>query len=86
MCFVVQIKSLIIHTRCHQISEDQSCDRVSGIASKSAYSLYGKLDSTFEDNHRIPLKWQYFGSEKGILNQYPSSRPQDCSSYDNRFR
>jgi hypothetical protein len=68
------------------ISKKQSCDRVSGIASQSAYSLYGRLDAAFEGNQKVPLKWQYFGSEKGILNQFPSSRPADCSSYDNRFR
>jgi hypothetical protein len=48
--------------------------------------LFSLLDDTFEDNKKIPLKWQYFGSEKGILNQFPSSKPSDCSSYDNRFR
>ena len=81
------------HTHAHahthtplQISVQQTCDRISGIASTLAESVYGFLDSTFEENQIIPLKWQYFGSEKGILNQYPSSRPSDCSSYDNRFR
>ena len=32
------------------------------------------------------LKWQYFGSEFGIINQFPSSRAADCGSYDHRFR
>ena len=32
------------------------------------------------------LKWQYFGSEKGLTTQFPASKSDDCSSYDNRFR
>ena len=32
------------------------------------------------------LKWQYFGSEKGLTTQFPASKSTDCSTYDNRFR
>ena len=32
------------------------------------------------------LKWQYFGSEKGLTTQFPASKSADCSTYDSRFR
>ena len=75
------------HTHTHtQISRDHSCDRVSGIADISAPSLYGRLDSIYKTNDQAPLKWQYFGSEFGVINQYPAGKAPDCDSYDHRFR
>ena len=33
------------------------------------------------------IKWQYFGSDDGVLTRYPSVKEKSCNtSYDNRFR
>ncbi len=69
-----------------QVSRDRSCDRVSGIADNSAPSLFGQLDGVYKENERAPLKWQYFGSELGVLNQFPAGKAPDCDTYDHRFR
>ncbi len=69
-----------------QVSKDHSCDRVSGIADISARSVYGELDSVYKENEQAPLKWQYFGSELGVLNQFPAGKAPDCTTYDHRFR
>ena len=70
-----------------QISDHKSCDRITQTADESAESLYGKLDSIYIQNNKVPMKWQYFGSEKGVLNQFPASRTSSCNStYDHRFR
>lgn len=76
-----------------QITEEYSCDRISeaaGTLGESAngnlQSINGNLDVVYKVNNKSPMKWQYFGSEYGIINQFPTSKASDCSSYDHRFR
>ena len=69
-----------------QITDQYSCDRISEAADESAKSINGELDAVYMDNNQSPMKWQYFGSEYGIINQFPASKAPDCSSYDHRFR
>lgn len=69
-----------------QITREHSCDRRSGAADPAAPSLYDLLYQTYQQNDQNPLKWQYFGSEAGVANQYPAGRAPDCTSYDHRFR
>ena len=48
----------------------------------------GKFEEVAEKNIRDSpsLKWQYFGSETGIMTTYPKAMKKDCDSYDPRVR
>ena len=37
-------------------------------------------------NKNPDLRWQYFGSQEGILSLYPAHKFSSCDSYDNRVR
>jgi hypothetical protein len=37
-------------------------------------------------NKNPDLRWQYFGSQEGILSTYPAHKFTSCDSYDNRVR
>ena len=65
-----------------------SCDKLSGQAGPGAQqeSVYGKLIGVYTDNSHAPVKWQYFGSEKGVSNLYPAYKVEDCNSFDPRYR
>ena len=86
MHFSLAIASLPCAQLFFQITDQYSCDRISEAADESAKSINGKLDVVYMDNNQSPMKWQYFGSEYGIINQFPASKAPDCSSYDHRFR
>lgn len=65
------------------------CIAISG----SAPSNRRYLDDTFVDemkkilNDHPFIKWQYFGSEDGVLTNFPAFQlSNDCSGYDPRFR
>eukprot|EP00731_Ephydatia_muelleri_P032598 Em0024g142a len=70
------------------VSRLMSCDKVSGQSGPGAQqeSVYGKLIAVYTDNSHAPVKWQYFGSEKGVSNVYPAYKVDNCDSFDPRYR
>lgn len=77
-------------SRFHQrIDVARACVKISG----SARSNRRYLDDLFVKemkqmlNHYPFIKWQFFGSEEGMLTMFPSFEDKAaCSSYDPRFR
>ncbi|KAL9960894.1 hypothetical protein ACROYT_G034402 [Oculina patagonica] len=72
-----------------RVDPEKACVKVSGIAQSSRRYL----DNIFVNEMRKMLndhpfiKWQYFGSEEGMLTIFPAFEDKAaCSSYDPRFR
>lgn len=72
-----------------KIDLTKGCIAISG----SAPSNHRYLNDTFVDDMKQILldhpfiKWQYFGSEEGVLINFPAFQlSDDCSRYDPRFR
>ena len=68
-----------------QVNSDMMCS-VGATPSDGEYPTAAVLNAMKANQARIPgLKWQYFGSEKGIMSLYPAKR--DCNhNFDPRFR
>ena len=69
----------VANAACSLIAEESSSD-----ARHLGDNVIDAMKKNLEE--QPSLKWQYFGSEKGITTQFPASKSGDCSSYDNRFR
>ncbi|XP_062512839.1 VWFA and cache domain-containing protein 1-like isoform X2 [Corticium candelabrum] len=71
-----------------KIDINNQCERLSGSADPSYYNIGPAIRDILKKNlENYPtLKWQYFGSEQGLITLYPSFHTSDCSTYDPRFR
>lgn len=65
------------------------CNINASTATLSKHSADKKFFQAAKDNFKFfpDLKWQYFGTEQGLLTQYPAVNIGSCNTgYDNRFR
>ncbi|CAB4014943.1 Hypothetical predicted protein [Paramuricea clavata] len=71
-----------------KVFRDRFCELRAKYVSKGAKHLSKSLKETMINNlNKNPdLKWQYFGSQEGILPVYPAFKFPSCDSYDNRVR
>ena len=71
-----------------ETAANAACSRIAKESPSDARHLGNNVIEAMTKNleEQPSLKWQYFGSEKGITTQFPASKSGNCSSYDNRFR
>ena len=71
-----------------KVFRDRFCELRAKYVSKGAKHLSKSLKETMINNlNKNPdLRWQYFGSQEGILSVYPAFKFPSCDSYDNRVR
>ena len=71
-----------------KIYDDKLCEIHAKYHSTGTKHLSKSLVETMIDNgNKNPdLRWQYFGSQEGILSLYPAHKFSSCDSYDNRVR
>ncbi len=70
-----------------QVNVQKMCNTGTGLSNLSAlYPTIGLLETMKDNRGTNPaLKWQYFGSESGVLTTYPAHKT--CNNqYDPRFR
>ena len=95
-----QVSSSSIYPECFKINPTETdhrfktkvfsnmfCEIKAKYVSKGAIHLSKSLEETMINNlNKNPdLRWQYFGSQEGILSLYPAHK-YTCDSYDNRVR
>ncbi len=70
------------------VLSDNFCELHAKYPSKGAKHLPKSLEKIMINNlnHNPDLRWQYFGSQEGILALYPAIKYSSCDSYDNRVR
>ena len=96
-----QVSSSSIYPECCKINPTETdhrfktkvfsnmfCEIKAKYISKGAIHLSKSLEETMINNlNKNPdLRWQYFGSQEGILSTYPAHKYTSCDSYDNRVR
>ena len=72
-----------------KVDLDHACLRVSADAEDGEVLPSNEdIQQLFNDqfNRNDVLKWQYFGSEDGLLVVYPGSVQDTCDEYDPRYR
>jgi hypothetical protein len=71
-----------------KVFDDKVCELHAKYPSKGVKYLPKNLEKTMIENlNKDPdLRWQYFGSQEGILWLYPAIKYSSCDSYDNRIR
>ncbi|XP_039253566.2 VWFA and cache domain-containing protein 1-like [Styela clava] len=89
-CCKMNVSELTMDDRFKQpVEMSSSCYQKSISTKRMSGSLKpGKFEEVAEKNIRDSpsLKWQYFGSETGIMTTYPKAMKKDCDSYDPRVR
>ena len=76
----------------HQVDEEEVCEIVSGTSQNDVRSadelIVEQMSMNFEQHKSsADLKWQYLGTEEGVLTIFPaSSNFTNCTKIDPRFR
>ena len=71
-----------------EVFNDKFCEVRAQYVSKDAKYLSKSLEKTMISNmNKNPdLRWQFFGSQDGILSIFPANKFSSCDTYDNRLR
>ncbi|XP_074645932.1 VWFA and cache domain-containing protein 1-like isoform X2 [Tubulanus polymorphus] len=72
-----------------KVKLNSMCYRQSAVAASALPKQLSKdILDTMKNNLAADstLKWQYFGSEEGVMTMFPAASVPSCTSYDPRFR
>ncbi|XP_006822257.1 VWFA and cache domain-containing protein 1-like [Saccoglossus kowalevskii] len=88
-CCQLNVNDLTYSTRFGKpISENYACERISPTVTDDPERLSNDVVTVMKENNRqIPqIKWQYYGTEQGMMTIYPANKQNGCDIYDNRYR